>query len=154
MYYIMLTGATVMQKLHVSYWIWTHVPGLTSSQNSVWDLNPRARTQTSQNHCLFFEITHLVSEHNKAQVLYVSGFPCGSAGKESACNVRDLSLIPGLGRSCGEGKGCSLQYSDLENSVDCIDHGVAKSWPWLSDFHFHFLYVWLKNEFSEKQSDR
>ena len=62
------------------------------------------------------------------------GFPCGSAGKESACNVGDLGSIPGLGRSPGEGKGYPLQYCDLENSMDW----VAKSWTELSDFHFHF----------------
>ena len=39
----------------------------------------------------------------------------------------DLGLIPGLGRSPGEGKGYPLQYSGLENSMDCIVHGVAKS---------------------------
>ena len=55
------------------------------------------------------------------------GFPCGSAGKESACNVGDLGLIPGLGRAPGEGKGYPLQYSGLENSMDCIVHGVAES---------------------------
>ena len=55
--------------------------------------------------------------------------------KESACNAGDLGLIPGLGRSPGEGKGYPLQYSGLENSMDCIVHGVAKSWTWLSDFH-------------------
>ena len=48
------------------------------------------------------------------------GFPCGSAGKESACNVGDLDSNPGLGRSLGEGKGYPLQYSGLENSTDCI----------------------------------
>ena len=48
------------------------------------------------------------------------GFPGGSAGKESACNVGDLGSIPGLGRSHGEGKGYPLQYSGLENSMDCI----------------------------------
>ena len=48
------------------------------------------------------------------------GFPGGSAGKESACNVGDLGLIPGLGRSPGEGKGYPLQFSGLENSMDCI----------------------------------
>ena len=63
-------------------------------------------------------------------------FPCGSAGKESACNVGDLGSIPGLGRSPGEGKGYPLQNPDLENSMACIGHGVAKSWTWLSDFHF------------------
>ena len=46
------------------------------------------------------------------------GFPGGSAGKESTCNVGDLDLIPGLGRSPGEGKGYPLQYSGLENSMD------------------------------------
>ena len=56
------------------------------------------------------------------------GFPCGSAGKESTSNARDLGSIPGLGRSAREGKGYPLQYSGLENSMDCIVHGVAKSW--------------------------
>ena len=68
------------------------------------------------------------------------GFPCGSAGKESACNVGDLGSIPGLGRSPGEGKCCPLQYSGLENSKDCIVHRVAKSQTQLSDFHFHFSF--------------
>ena len=49
-----------------------------------------------------------------------------SAGKESACNVEDLGSIPGLERSPGEGIGDPLQYSGLENSVDCIVHGVAE----------------------------
>ena len=66
------------------------------------------------------------------------GFLCGSAGKESACNVGDLGSIPGLGKSLGEGKGYPLQYSGLENSMDCIDHGVTKSQTRLNDFHFHF----------------
>ena len=54
--------------------------------------------------------------------------PCGSAGKESTCNVGDLGLIPGLGRPPVEGKGYPLQYSGLENSMDCIVPGVVKSW--------------------------
>ena len=54
------------------------------------------------------------------------GFPCGSAGKESACNAGDLGSIPGLGRSPEEGKGCPLQYSGLENSMDCMVHGGAE----------------------------
>ena len=63
-------------------------------------------------------------------------FPGGSAGKESTCNGGDLGLIRGLGRFPGEGKGYPLQYSGLENSIDCITHGVAKSQTRLSDFHF------------------
>ena len=53
------------------------------------------------------------------------GFPCGSAGKESTCDVGDLALIPGLGRSPGEGKGYPLQYSGLENSMDCVVRGIS-----------------------------
>ena len=53
------------------------------------------------------------------------GLPGGSAGKESACRVGDLGLILGLGRSPGEGKGYPLQYSGLENSMDCVvSHSV------------------------------
>ena len=55
------------------------------------------------------------------------GFPCGSAGKESACNVGDLGSILGLGRSPGDGNGYPLQYSGLENSMDCVVHEVTKS---------------------------
>ena len=68
--------------------------------------------------------------------LLILSFPGGSSGKESACNVGVLVLKPGLGRSPGEGNGYPLQYSGLENSRDCIVHGVTKSPTQLSDFHF------------------
>ena len=55
------------------------------------------------------------------------GSPDSSAGKESAYNAGNLGSIPGLGRSPGKGKGYLLQYSDLENSMDRIVHGVTKS---------------------------
>ena len=72
------------------------------------------------------------------------GFPGGSDGKESACNMGDLHSIHGLGRPPVEGKGYPLQYSSLENSMDCIIHGVAQSRTWLSDFHFfHVPFTWL-----------
>ena len=70
----------------------------------------------------------------------VPPIPFGSAGKESACSVGDLGSVPGLGRSPGEGKGYPLQYSGLENSMDCIVHGVTKRQTLLSDFHFHFFF--------------
>ena len=60
------------------------------------------------------------------------GFPCGSAGKESTCSEGDLDSIPGLGRFPGEGKGYPLC---LENSMDCIVHGVTKSRTQLNDLH-------------------
>ena len=57
------------------------------------------------------------------------GFPDSSVGKKkkkkSTCNAGDLGSIPGLGRSAGEGKGYPLQYPGLENSMNCIVHGVA-----------------------------
>ena len=64
------------------------------------------------------------------------GFPDSSVGKESACNAGHPGSIPGLGRSPGEGIGYPLQYSGLENSMNCIVHGVAKSWTRLSNFQF------------------
>ena len=60
-------------------------------------------------------------------------FPGGSDGKASAYNAGDLGSIPGLGRSSGEEKGYPLQDLGLENSMDCIVYGVAKSQTRLSD---------------------
>ena len=54
------------------------------------------------------------------------GFPGDSAGKESACNAGDLGVIPGLGRSLGEGQGYPLQYSGLENSMDYSPGGLKE----------------------------
>ena len=71
-----------------------------------------------------------------------------STGKESSCNVGDLGSIPGLGRSPGEGKGYPLQYSCLENSMDCVVHGVAKSRTQVSKSHFHFPKTELRLSFS------
>ena len=66
------------------------------------------------------------------------GFPHSLVGKESTCNAGDLVLVPGLGRSPGDGKGYPLWYSGQENSMDCIVPGVAKSGTQLSDFHCQF----------------
>ena len=70
--------------------------------------------------------------------LLIWGFPCGSDGKESVCNVGDPGSIPGLGRSPGGGDGNLLQYSCLENSMDrgawwARVHGLPKSWTRLRD---------------------
>ena len=75
---------------------------------------------------------------------HCGGFPGGSEVKRSACNAGDLGLIPGLGRSPGEGNGNPLQYSCLENPMEgrawqATVHGVAKSWTRLSYFtSLHF----------------
>ena len=68
-----------------------------------------------------FPLFHIISALS-------STVPRGSAGKESACNEGDLDSIPGWGRSPGEGNGYPLQYSGLENSMDCTINGVSKSW--------------------------
>ena len=78
-------------------------------------------------------------------------FPGGSEVKASACNAGDLGLIPGLGRSPGEGNGNPLQYSCLENPMDggawwATVHGVAKSRTRLSDFTFTFMNTTLSRK--------
>ena len=80
----------------------------------------------------------------------MKGFSGSSAGKESACNAGDPSSVPGSGRSPGEGNSYPFQYSGMENSMDCIVHGVAKSQTQLSDFHFHFN---MKSSFKQIYSE-
>ena len=78
---------------------------------------------------------------------FTPGFPCGSAGKKSACNAGDLGSIPSLGRFLGEGKGYPLQHSSLENPMDYTVCGVTKSQTLLSDSHFLSPHV-LSERFS------
>ena len=114
------------------------------SLNSTWKSSNYSPFQSlSWSHSLI-HWTHFSRGHT-----YILGFPSGSADKESACNLGDLGWIPGLGRSPGEGKGYPLQYSDLENSMEYIVHGVAKSWTQLSNFHF-FTFILLQNIFYSK----
>ena len=79
---------------------------------------------------------HILNDSNQRTYKQYEDFPCSSAGKESTCSAGDPSSIPGSGSSPGEGIGYPLQCSDLENSMDCIVHRVAKSRTQLSDFHF------------------
>ena len=85
---------------------------------------------------LWCAATHGVAK-SRTQLNDWTELNCGSAGKESTCNARDLGSIPGLERSTGEGKGYPLQYSGLENSMDSIVHGVTKSQTQLSTFTSH-----------------
>ena len=68
------------------------------------------------------------------------GYPESSVGKESACNAGDLGSILGLGRSPGEGKGYPLQYSHLENCMDCIVCGHKES-DTTERLLLHFIYI-------------
>ena len=101
-------------------------------------LRTRARTRAHTH-------THTHTHTQTPRLYFFSvrtmSFPCDSAGKGSACNAGDLSSIPGLGRSPGEGKGYPLQYSGLENSTDCTVDGIAKSRIRLSDWHLCINYV-------------
>ena len=65
-------------------------------------------------------VRKICRRRNRLPTPVLLGFPCGSAGKESVCNVGDLGSIPGLERSPREEKDYPLQYSGLENSMDCI----------------------------------
>ena len=103
----------------------------------------RIRSQITFNLITVNNFISLFNHLNGLQV-YFSGLPCGSVGKESACNAGNLGLIPGLGRSPGEGKGYPCQYSGLENSMDCIVHRVAKTQ--LSNFHFHFYFSGISRD--------
>ena len=84
-------------------------------------------------------------EKGQATPLVFLGFSYGSAGKESACNVGDLGLITLLGRSTEEGNGYPLQYSGLENSMDCTVHRTTKSRARPRNFYFTNIAVciWL-----------
>ena len=84
------------------------------------------------------------SHEIKRRLLLGVALLCSSDGKESACNAGDLGLIPGWGRSPGEGNGNLLQYSCLENPMDrgawrATVYGVAKSWTRLSDYYYYSL---------------
>ena len=84
------------------------------------------KKKTTRQSTLSHEITYRVCI-SIAPTLIFLGFPCGSTGKESACNVGDLGMIPRLGRSPGEGKGYPLQCSGQENSMDCIVHAILQA---------------------------
>ena len=87
-------------------------------------------------------------------LIYVRPVYNSSVGKESACNAEDHGSIPWLGRSPREGKGYPLQYSCLENSMDCIGHGVDKIPTQLSNFYFrfHFHFQSLYNRVQHRGS--
>ena len=97
------------------------------------------------------EIREQVSNAEKRENASHKGFfSCALAGKESTCNAGDLGSIPGSGRSPGEGKGYPLQYSGLENAMDCIVHGVSKGRTQLSDFHLSQRVTGAENRTQEQ----
>ena len=75
--------------------------------------------QYCNEHIFKILILSFVDKYQEVELLDSMGFLCGSAGKESACNAGDLGSIPGFVRFPGKGKDYPLQYSGLENSMDC-----------------------------------
>ena len=113
--------------------------GILQARIPEWVAMPSSRGSSQPRD--WTQFSHIASVLMKQKKMSLIGWllNVGSAGKESVCSVGDLGLIPGVGRSPGEGKGYPLLYSGLENSMDCVVHGVAKSQPWLSNFHFNKL---------------
>ena len=111
---------------------WTEEP---RGQQSLGSHRVRHGWATNNNNKFF--VGKIPWRRNRLPTPVFLGFPSGSAGKESTCNVRDLGLIPGLERSPGEGKGYPLQYSGLENSIDCIDHLLGLEIARLEFHHLH-----------------
>ena len=131
---------------------WATVHGVTKSQTCLKGLSKHAcifgrvgtRCHQGQRQTDMWDVLRLLNFNTRIKtgsVLYnqlpvgISGFLCGSAGKESPCNAGDLGLIPGLGRSPGEGKGYPLHI--LAWRIPWTVHGVTNSWTQLSNFHFH-----------------
>ena len=84
-------------------------------------------------------ITFFLSKSKCFSLLILSLFPCGSAGKESACNAGDLGSIPGLERCPGEGKGYPLQYSGLENPWTVYSPWGRKESDTTEELSLHFF---------------
>ena len=106
------------------------LPGEFHGQRSLAGYSPQGCTEsdTSKHACKdIFKGTAGGLILNGRVPLYL-GFPDSPVGKKSACSAGDPGSFPGSGRSPGEGKDYPLQYSGLENSMDCIVHGVSKSW--------------------------
>ena len=94
-------------------------PGPIPKESDSVELEPGLRV------CILMYSSSGYELHGQGNIIWdvlrsPTAFPGSSAGKESASNAADLGLIPGLGRSPGEGKGYPLQYSGLENSMDCM----------------------------------
>ena len=101
------------------------------------------RQLSTQFCCIYIERVYIVSSPPSTLGFFEAEFTPyhGSAGKESACNTGDLGSIRELGRSPGEGNGYPAQYYGLENPMNSIVPGIAKSCTQLSGFHFHSHHI-------------
>ena len=124
-----------MKHIHYSYSLVKGMGETKGSWMSLWTEEPVYLQRT------------LFKVHN--YLTFKRGFPGGSYGKESTCSAGDLGLIPGLGRSPGEGNDNPLQYSCLRNAMGrgawgATVHGVSKSWTQLRD-SLSLTFKWQKS---------
>ena len=119
-------------RLFATPWTSAHKASLSSIISQSWLKFASIESVMLSNHLI------LASLFSCLPSFPASGFPGGSTGKDSACNVGNLGSIPGMWRYSGEGNGYPHQYSGLENSMGWIAHRVTKSWTPLNDFHFTF----------------
>ena len=104
-----------------AWWVTVH----RIAKSWTW-LSTHTHTHTHTSHLLEPIETHWKQTHQIHPSLSLPGFPQGSAGKESACNVGDLGSILRLGRSPAEGKGYPYQHSGLEYSMDCMSMSLSQ----------------------------
>ena len=133
---ITLVGMSSLFSSNTARWVKEKVTQLCPTLCDPMDYTVHGILQTRILEWVAFPLSRGSSQpRNQTQVSHIAGFPGSLDGKASAYSVGDLGSIPGLGRSPGEGKGYPLQYSGLEDSMDCMVHGIAKSQIQLSDFH-------------------
>ena len=115
--------------LHIVYIIYCIIlqdfPGISAGKKKIWLQCKRPQFDSW--------VRKILWRRNRLPFPVFLGFPGGPAGKKSACNAGDLGSVPGLGRSPGDGNGYPHHHSDLENSMDCIVHGVL-----------YYIYIYYK----------
>ena len=132
-------GALSLNFLTSELWKWIYV-FISSPVYGIWLQQPKqTKLRLIEILELFYFLRFLEYFERRKRIL--RWFPGVSDSKESSCNVRDLGLIPGSGRSPGEGNGYPFQYSRLGNPMDrgawwSTVYRVAKSCTWLSDYRF------------------
>ena len=135
-------GSSVYGILHERILEWVAIPfskgsSLSRDQTQVFHIAGRFFTIWATREVLYVnKRTYNTFVH--ITLAKIMDFPDSSIGEESTCNAGDPSWIPGLGRCPLEGKVYPLQYSGLENSMDCIVHGVTKCWTQMNNFTFSF----------------
>ena len=130
-----LLDPLTLRRSHLKFFCATVWPWYPLEDKENWPEDGSLNYNTILQLELFCKIQGKWTEIPYVQIFFRLRGTHGSVRKKSVCNAGNPGSIPGAGRSPGERKDYPLQYSGLENSMDCIVHGVAKSWTRLSHFH-------------------